>query len=141
MYAVAVVVEALEEDDIENWRVISYLPMAHIAERVTGHYQALVTGGEVSTCPDPSLLPAYLGEVHPSLLFGVPRVFEKVYAGVHGLAADPERQKAFNDGVAAALEIKEAERVEPSPKSNATLGNSSARLRSHKCAPSSAWMS
>ena len=112
MYAVAVVVEALEEDDIENWRVISYLPMAHIAERVTGHYQALVTGGEVSTCPDPSLLPAYLGEVHPSLLFGVPRVFEKVYAGVNAaLAADPERQKAFNDGVAAALEIKEAERA------------------------------
>ena len=112
MYAVAVVVEALEEDDIENWRVISYLPMAHIAERVVGHYQALVTGGEVSTCPDPSLLPAYLGEVHPSLLFGVPRVFEKVYAGVNAaLAADPERQKAFNDGVAAALEIKAAERA------------------------------
>ncbi|NBS31123.1 MAG: hypothetical protein EBS76_11535, partial [Actinobacteria bacterium] len=76
VYAVAILQEVLEEDDIENWRVISYLPMAHIAERVTSHYQALVTGGEVSTCPDPGLLPAYLGEVHPSMLFGVPRVFE-----------------------------------------------------------------
>ncbi|MGA1437367.1 MAG: AMP-dependent synthetase/ligase, partial [Ilumatobacteraceae bacterium] len=112
VYAVAILQEVLEEDDIENWRVISYLPMAHIAERVTSHYQALVTGGEVSTCPDPGLLPAYLGEVHPSMLFGVPRVFEKVYAGVNAaLAADPERQKAFNDGVAAALEIKAAERA------------------------------
>jgi len=112
VYAVAILQEVLEEDDIENWRVISYLPMAHIAERVTSHYQALVTGGEVSTCPDPGLLPSYLGEVHPSMLFGVPRVFEKVYAGVNAaLAADPERQKAFNDGVAAALEIKAAERA------------------------------
>ena len=47
--------------------------------------------------------------MHPQLLFGVPRVFEKLYAGVNAaLAADPERQGQFNDGVAAAIEINRA---------------------------------
>jgi long-chain acyl-CoA synthetase len=37
-------------------------------------------------------------------------VFEKIYAGVNAaLAADPDKEKSFNDGVAAAIEIKRAE--------------------------------
>ena len=46
------------------------------------------------------------------MIFGVPRVWEKVYAGVQAaLAADPDRKRQFDDGVAAALEIKAAERA------------------------------
>ena len=103
--------ETIENPEARGWRAISYLPMAHIAERMTSHYRALADGLEVYCCPDPNLLMAYMKEVHPQMLFGVPRVFEKIYAGVNAaLAADPEKAQQFNDGVAAAIEIKRAER-------------------------------
>ncbi|HSJ92340.1 MAG TPA: AMP-binding protein [Ilumatobacter sp.] len=103
--------ECIENPDARGWRAISYLPMAHIAERMTSHYRTLTDGLAVYCCPDPALLMSYLKEVHPQLLFGVPRVFEKIYAGVNAaLAADPEKKQQFDDGVAAAIEIKRAER-------------------------------
>lgn len=103
--------ESIERPDAKGWRVISYLPMAHIAERMTSHYRSLIDGLEVYCCPDPSELTSYLREVHPQMLFGVPRVFEKIYAGViAALSADPEKKQQFDDGVAAAIEIKRAQR-------------------------------
>ena len=116
-YNILFTVELLREcfdrsiEDAYGWRVVSYLPMAHIAERSTSHYAALVMGYEVSCCPDPADVATYLREVKPQLMFGVPRVFERIYAGVNAtLAADPERAQQFNDGVAAAVEINRAER-------------------------------
>lgn len=115
-YNIVFTVELLQEcfekqrSDMLGWRVVSYLPMAHIAERSTSHYGTLAFGYQVSCCPDPNQLLPYLKEVHPQLLFGVPRVYEKLYAGVNAaLAMDPEKQASFNDGVAAAVEIKRAE--------------------------------
>ena len=46
----------------EGFRLVSYLPMAHIAERVTTHYGGVVNGYEVTTCPDLHFLANYLGE-------------------------------------------------------------------------------
>lgn len=54
-------------------RVVSYLPMAHIAERVVSHYQQAFLGYEVTTCPNPADIAAYLREVRPQMIFGVPR--------------------------------------------------------------------
>ena len=90
----------------EAWKVVSYLPMAHIAERMTSHYMMIAQGFEVSTCPDPSQLAAYLQEVRPNMLFGVPRVYEKLHAGVvAALSADTEKFAQFNEGLAAGLPI------------------------------------
>jgi long-chain acyl-CoA synthetase len=92
-------------------RVVSYLPMAHIAERMMSLYQAIILGYGVYCCPDANQLPAYLKEVRPEILFGVPRVWEKIYNAVNAtLAADPERKAKFDEGVAAAVDIKAAER-------------------------------
>lgn len=89
-------------------RVVSYLPMAHIAERATSHYAGSFFGYEVTCCPEVSKLSAFLGAVKPNLVFGVPRVWEKIYAGVNAaLAADPDKQKQFNEGVEAALPLAE----------------------------------
>jgi long-chain acyl-CoA synthetase len=97
---------AYERDDIVGLRLVSYLPMAHIAERMTSHYQGVVFGYTVTTCPDPSLLGAYLREVRPQVAFGVPRIWEKVHAGVQAaLAADPERKQKFDEAVAAAMPL------------------------------------
>jgi long-chain acyl-CoA synthetase len=112
VYTVEQLRRTLDLDDLLGMRLVSYLPMAHIAERIVSHYQGLVFGYDVSCCPDPTQIATYAREVHPQILFGVPRVWEKVYLGVSAaLAADPDKQKSFEDGVAAALAIKEAERA------------------------------
>ncbi len=96
-------------DDYVGRRVVSYLPMAHIAERTTSHYAGLALGYEVTTCPDPGLLSAFLKEVRPEFLFGVPRVFEKIYAGVNAaLSLDPEKHQQFTEAIETAIPIAEA---------------------------------
>jgi len=90
-------------------RTVSYLPMAHIAERAMSHYSGMLVGYDVYCCPDPNQLTTYLKEVHPQILFGVPRVWEKINAGVEAaLGADPEKKAQFDDGVSAAKAIHAA---------------------------------
>jgi long-chain acyl-CoA synthetase len=93
---------------VEGFRLVSYLPMAHVAERMVTHYFHVLDGTEVTSCPDPGQLAAFLREVRPNYFFAVPRVWEKLYAGVHAaLAADPEKQagveKAMKAGATEAL--------------------------------------
>jgi len=82
----------------EGARVVSYLPMAHIAERSTGHYLPLVLGHTVTSCPVPRDVIAYLPEVHPTWFFAVPRIWEKLKAGMEAMIEgeqDPERKRAL----------------------------------------------
>ncbi|MDQ3146427.1 MAG: AMP-dependent synthetase/ligase [Actinomycetota bacterium] len=91
--------------DIEplGYRAISYLPMAHIAERMSTHYLAMLNGYEVTCCPEPGQIGAYARDVRPQIMFGVPRVWEKIYSGVQGaLAADADKKTKFDRAVQAA---------------------------------------
>ncbi|HEX6312461.1 MAG TPA: AMP-dependent synthetase/ligase [Acidimicrobiia bacterium] len=82
-------------------RMVSYLPMAHIAERMTSHYQGAALGYEVTTCPEGGRIGSYLPQVRPEIFFAVPRVWEKLYAGVQAVvAADPARKQAFEAALA-----------------------------------------
>jgi len=75
-------------------RVVSYLPHAHIADRFGTHYLPMFAGGTVTTCPDPRLLFEHAIEVRPTEFTGVPRVWEKLKAGIEAkLAAEPEEMK------------------------------------------------
>jgi long-chain acyl-CoA synthetase len=77
-------------------RVLSYLPMAHVAERVWSHYWPALGGQVVTCCPDASKLALYLREVRPEMMFGVPRVWEKLHAAVQAAAEqDPARVRAM----------------------------------------------
>ncbi len=89
-------------------RYISYLPMAHIFERLLGHYYMVNLATQIICCPDTSKIAAYAAETSPHILIGVPRVWEKIYAGVNAvLSADPEKGGPFNEAVEAALPIME----------------------------------
>jgi long-chain acyl-CoA synthetase len=95
-------------DEMAGKRVVSYLPMAHIAERVVSHYSLLTAGLEVTTCPDSSLLTAHLGQTKPNIIFGVPRVWEKVYGGLNALlAGDPDNAEKFNAAVTEAIPLRQ----------------------------------
>ncbi len=110
-WTVECLLEAFEIDDparIAGKRIVSYLPMAHIAERMVSHYAMLASAPEVTCCPDPTQIAAYAGQVRPNIMFGVPRVWEKLYSGIQAaLAADPEKEKAVREGVEAAAPIAE----------------------------------
>lgn len=100
-------VSTLEAAGLEGAQsMVSYLPLAHIAERVLGLYGPQITGGHSHAIADPSELLGALGEVHPTAFFGVPRVWEKIRTGLSAkLAADPDpaNVKMVQDSMAAAL--------------------------------------
>ena len=81
---------ALLDRDLVGFRALSYLPMAHIAERMSGHYLGILGGLEVTTCPDTGLLSKYLSEVRPQTFFGVPRIWEKLHSGAVALIGDKD---------------------------------------------------
>ena len=87
---------ALADIETEGRRLVSYLPMAHIAERMTTHYQGIEFGFAVTTCPEASAVASYLPQVRPEVFFAVPRVWEKMEAGVRAvLATDSEKAVEF----------------------------------------------
>jgi long-chain acyl-CoA synthetase len=74
--------------------LVSYLPLAHVAERFTSQWRGIHLGHEVWLCPDPNLLLPYLVEARPTFFVGVPRVWEKLMAGLQaGLAAEPDEAR------------------------------------------------
>ena len=86
----------------DGGRIVSYLPMAHVAERNVSHYLPMLCGFTVTCCPDAREVMAYLPEVQPTWFFAVPRIWEKLKAGLEqSLAAAPDEQR---QGTQAALE-------------------------------------
>ena len=93
-------------------RLISWLPAAHIAERMAHHYIPIVFAGTVTTCPNPREIISFLPQVRPTWFFAVPRIWEKLKAGLEAmLAAQPEEQRAPAEAALAAAR----ERVSPAP--------------------------
>ncbi|MBV9683660.1 MAG: long-chain fatty acid--CoA ligase [Solirubrobacterales bacterium] len=99
-------------------RVISWLPAAHIAERTAHHYIPVVYAGTVTSCPDPREVLSYLPQVRPSWFFAVPRIWEKLKAGLEAMqASQPEEQRRpTQEALAAATErVRLRQRGEPVP--------------------------
>jgi long-chain acyl-CoA synthetase len=97
-------VEALEilVELPRDGRVISWLPSAHIAERNAHHYFPIVYGLQITCCDDPRQVLSYLPEVRPSWFFAVPRIWEKLKAGLETMiAALPDEQ---SDAMKAAID-------------------------------------
>src|SRR6516164_9623507 len=84
-------------------RWVSYLPLAHIAERMFSIYLPIHAGTHVHFCPDPAQLVRVVGKVRPNGFFRVPRVWEKVRAGIEALFT-LEQDEGKRAAVAAAME-------------------------------------
>ncbi|MEU6289846.1 long-chain fatty acid--CoA ligase [Streptomyces sp. NPDC046988] len=106
-----VIHECLMQDQLvkvpDHPRSVAYLPLAHIAERVLGIYMPICNAGHVTICPEPDQLLPTLLTVRPHGFFGVPRVWEKLAAGLQAkLAALPdERSAAMEEARKTALEV------------------------------------
>ena len=99
-------------------RVISWLPAAHIAERMAHHYIPIIYAGTITCCPNPREVVSYLPQVRPTWFFAVPRIWEKLKAGLEAMqAAQPEEQRRpIQEAVSAAIErVRLTQRGEPVP--------------------------
>jgi long-chain acyl-CoA synthetase len=75
-------------------KVVSWLPNAHIAERNAHHYLPIVFGLQITTVPDARQVLQALPQVRPSWFFAVPRIWEKLKAGLETmLASQPDEQR------------------------------------------------
>ncbi len=100
-------------------RVISWLPSAHIAERNAHHYLPIVYGLQITCCDDPRQVLSYLPEVRPSWFFAVPRIWEKLKAGLETMiAGQPEEQsRAMTAALDAAIrKVRLEQKGEPVPQ-------------------------
>jgi long-chain acyl-CoA synthetase len=98
-------------------KVISWLPAAHIAERMAHHYLPVVYAMTVTCCPNPREVVAYLPAVKPTWFFAVPRIWEKLKAGMEGFLLqgdDAERNRAWLE--AAARKVEHEQAGEPVPE-------------------------
>lgn len=75
-------------------RMVSYLPLAHIAERLATHYMGTFLAGQVWYCPDLANVLEYIQEGKPTLFVGVPRVYEKFHSRLQARFAEAEGLKA-----------------------------------------------
>jgi long-chain acyl-CoA synthetase len=97
LYMLGVVARIL---DIEpGQRGISYLPLAHVAERMTTHYTGVRFAGTVYFVKEVAAVLETLQEAKPNTFMAVPRVWEKMHAAlmakVHATEDDRKRKLAL----------------------------------------------
>jgi long-chain acyl-CoA synthetase len=84
-------------------RIVSYLPMAHIAARAGDHYQAIYKTGQIFPVPVLEDMAAALPTIQPSVFLAVPRVWEKFQAGLLNKINDSDKAdlalKAIDNGL------------------------------------------
>ena len=84
-------------------RIVSYLPMAHIAARAGDHYQAIYKTGQIFPVPVLEDMSLALPTIQPSVFLAVPRVWEKFQAGLLNKINDSDKAdlalKAIDNGL------------------------------------------
>jgi long-subunit acyl-CoA synthetase (AMP-forming) len=99
-------------------RVVSWLPSAHIAERNAHHYIPIIYAGTITCVPDPRNVLSYLPKVRPTWFFAVPRIWEKLKAGLEAMQANlpDEQSRPLREAMEASLQrVRLRERGEPVP--------------------------
>ena len=87
------------------FRIVSYLPLCHVAEQIATNFTQLATGGQAFFCGDITQIKDYLTEVRPTVFLGVPRVWEKFQAVLEGRFAEATGLKAWLAGWARKTEL------------------------------------
>jgi long-chain acyl-CoA synthetase len=90
-------------------RMVSYLPLAHIAERLATHYLGTYLAGQVWYCPNLAGVLEYIQEARPTVFVGVPRVYEKFHARLSARFEEAEGIKKSLLDMALAANAKRVE--------------------------------
>lgn len=83
-------------NEITPWDCsLSYLPLSHIAEQMFTIHGPITSGLAVYFAESIEKMVDNLKEVQPTLFFGVPRVWEKIHAGISAKLKDAKGAKAL----------------------------------------------
>ncbi|HEX9728173.1 MAG TPA: long-chain fatty acid--CoA ligase [Gemmatimonadales bacterium] len=76
---------------------LSLLPLSHSFERMAGHYTMFHGGCTISYAESIEAVSANMGEVRPTIVLAVPRLYEKIYARVleNALAGGAAKRRIF----------------------------------------------
>ena len=74
-------------------RILSYLPLCHVAEKLFSIHIPIATGASANFAESVDTIPQNLREVKPTIFLGVPRIWEKMAAGVAIRASDADPLK------------------------------------------------
>ncbi|HEY1511998.1 MAG TPA: AMP-binding protein, partial [Solirubrobacteraceae bacterium] len=86
-------------DAVKHWpegggSIVSFLPMAHIADRGLTHYGQMAWGETLTCCPEVTQVFAHVADARPTRWGAVPRVWEKLKAALEaGIEAEPDDAK------------------------------------------------
>lgn len=81
----------------EETRVVSYLPLAHVFERLGGHFIMFASGACVAYAESPDTLQEDFEQVEPTAATSVPRVYEQMYKAIREQAQSSSiKAKIFN---------------------------------------------
>ena len=86
-----------------NPRIVSYLPMAHIAARLGDHYQSIYRRGQIFPVPVLEDMAKALPTIKPSIFLAVPRVWERFQSGLLNKINESDKKdlalKAIDNGL------------------------------------------
>ena len=83
-------VPSIDETD----RVLSFLPLAHVFERVSGHFLVLGSGATVAYAESTDTVAEDIRTVRPTTASSVPRVYERIYDSLREEAPETVFERA-----------------------------------------------
>jgi long-chain acyl-CoA synthetase len=104
-------VHPLSQDDT----TLSWLPYSHVFERINGIFTLFMLGGQVWLSHGVERLTQDLGEVEPTILLSVPRVYEKMHAAVMDRVREASRMRRALFGWAVAVGTRFSHESRPGP--------------------------
>ena len=98
-----------EPDD----RSLSFLPWAHVFGQTAELHDLISTGSAIAINDDVGSLVANLAVVKPTVLFAVPRIFNRIYEGVNRQIAQKPRivQKLFHGAIKTATRRRQGQQT------------------------------
>jgi len=103
-----------KDDDVpvldSDSRAISFLPLAHVFERLSGHYLMFASGVTVSYAESPDTLADDLKLVRPTSGASVPRVYERIFDSMREQASESSvKERIFEWAVDVAVDYARAD--------------------------------
>lgn len=91
--------------------VLSFLPLSHVLERMSGYYGGVYHGCTIAHAGSMDTLVDDIGEIKPHWMVSVPRLYEKINAGVlSNIEAESSlKQKIFHWAVGVGRQVSELE--------------------------------